>query len=107
MPTRRNWLSRLRAPAARRPRLTVVPLEDRVTPAGAAYHGHALAMTNQYVAVGASRDSSTVSLAGGVHLYDTATGNFLRTLANPNPNSLDFFGQAVAVRQNLVAVGAP
>ncbi len=101
-------------------RLQIQPLEDRVVPTvgdllhtltppgGTGSFGWSVAISSDYVAVGSIGDTvDSVSNAGAVHLYDANTGDFVRTIPNPDPQSGDEFGYAVAVSGDLVLVGAP
>src|SRR4051812_26657744 len=116
MPTLRSWLRRRpRTRAARRPRLTVLPLEDRVTPVGELLHtltppadsvelGTSVAASTQYVVAGAPGLSN---FPGKVGVWDATSGALLRTLTNPSASNGDLFGTSVAVAGNYVVVGAP
>lgn len=101
-------------------RLSILALEDRVTPAvgdllhtlvppsGARSFGYSFAASSQYLVVGSDRDTvAGVDYAGAAHLYDPVTGAFNRSLVNPTPAANEGFGDAVAVNGDFVVVGAP
>jgi len=68
--------------------------------------GRSVAVAGAQLVVGAPAEG-TPQAAGVVHLFDGATGSFVRTLANPTPDPNDVFGFAVAAAAASVAVGAP
>jgi len=55
----------------------------------------------------AIRPSAVPVNTGGVHLFDAATGKFLRTQFPADGMANDLFGQNVAVSGNVLVVGAP
>jgi outer membrane protein assembly factor BamB len=77
-------------------------------PAGAGdTFGGALGVSGNYVVVGArSRDVGTIDV-GAAYVYDTSTGNLLRTLNNPEPAVLDNFAAAVAISGTKAVIGTP
>src|SRR3954464_7574902 len=101
MPPPRSWLpQRPRTCAARRPRLTVLPLEDRVTPVGELLHtlaapsgavllGESVAASAQYVVAG---DPGLTTVPGKAAVYDATSGARLWALANPSASNGDLFG---------------
>jgi hypothetical protein len=112
-----SWLRRSCAPAATRRsrRLTVLPLEDRVTPVGELLHtlprpsggalfGSSVAASVQYVVSGAP---GLTTVPGSVGVYDANAGALLWTLTNPSASNGDQFGASVAVAGKYVVVGAP
>ena len=79
-----------------------VPLE------GTDSFGIAVAAVGANVAVGASGDEDAgADYTGAVHLFNSATGDLVRTFLNPTPNDFDYFGSAVAALGDNVVVGAP
>jgi large repetitive protein len=100
-------------------RLILRTLEERITPnvgdllfplnppAASSYLGYAIAANSTYIAVGASRSTvAGTTAAGSVDLFNTATGNYLKSLVNPTPAGFDGFGESVAISRDYVAVGA-
>lgn len=73
------------------------------------YFGSDVAVSDNYAVVGCRRQYNGAEYAGAAYIYDTATGNLLHTLNNPNAyNSADYdeFGYTVAINNNYVAVSA-
>ena len=79
---------------------------DNPTPATWDYFGNSVAVSGNWVVVGDSGDDTGAYNAGAAYLFDTLTGNLLRTLNNPTPADSDSFGRSVAVSGSLVVVGA-
>jgi drug/metabolite transporter superfamily protein YnfA len=68
-------------------------------PASASF-GSAVAVSGTRVVVGAPYDNTGAQFAGQAYVYDLAGATSaipLLTLANPNPNAFDYFGNAVAI----------
>ena len=112
----------MRPPAARRPRLAVTPLEDRLTPAVGnlllsipnpeAFNnerfGFSTAANGDRVVVGAPLDDPQgIADAGSAYVFDLATGNLVAALKNPEPFNGDRFGYSVAIFGTVAVVGAP
>jgi hypothetical protein len=76
------------------------------TPAANDYFGSSVAVSGNNVVVGAHQDDTGATDSGTAYIFDTTTGNLLRTLANPTPAASDYFGKCVAVSGNSVVVGA-
>ncbi len=70
------------------------------------YFGWALASDVELLVVGALGRGTTQPEAGAVYLYTNA-GEYLRTLAAPDPQKGDHFGEAVALLPEHIIVGAP
>ena len=76
------------------------------TPTNGDQFGHFAAIDGDYVVVGTPRDGTQGYRVGQVHVFDTVTGNLLRTIDNPSPEPDDHFGHSVWVDGNNVLVGA-
>ena len=76
------------------------------TPGAGDHFGSSVAVSGNAVVVGAYGDDTGATDAGAAYVFDAATGDFLRTLANPMPAAGDSFGSSVAVSGNAVVVGA-
>lgn len=70
------------------------------------YFGWALASDADLLVVGAVGSGGTQPEAGAVYLY-SHTGQFVRKLEAPHPQPGDHFGEAVALLQDYIIVGAP
>ena len=71
------------------------------------FFGNSISINNDYLVIGCYRD--LVSAKGVVYIHDTATGNLLHTIADPNAVSTvndDNFGYIVSLSGNSVAVTA-
>ena len=69
--------------------------------------GTSVALSNDYILVGAPGDETGAPNTGAAYLYDARTGAFVRALLNPTPLSNDSFGSAVALAGDRSIVGAP
>jgi hypothetical protein len=73
------------------------------------FFGQAVAISNNYAIVGASESDANGTASGKAYIYSTSTGQLIYTLDNPNPvdtSQSDRFGQAVAISDSYVIVGA-
>jgi hypothetical protein len=71
--------------------------------------GISIAVGGGRIAVGAGTDSDPggpTTNAGGVHLYDENTLAYQRSIFDPTPHPLDFFGCSVGLSGNNLVVGA-
>jgi hypothetical protein len=68
--------------------------------------GHSLSISGSNLLL-SSPQFDTSAPSGTVYLYDLVSGNLLRTFDNPNPNTGDRFGAAVALKGDKVLIGAP
>lgn len=76
------------------------------TPREINHFGGAVAVSENFVVVGAPRDDTGAHDAGSVYLYDAGTGALLRILLKPRPAEDDAFGHSVGISGNLIVVGA-
>jgi ELWxxDGT repeat protein len=79
---------------------------DNPTLASTDLFGSSVAVSGDFVAVGAHRDDAGASNAGVVHLFDPASGGYLRTIGHPSPFLGDLFGWSVSLSGSTLAVGA-
>lgn len=69
--------------------------------------GHAIAMEDEILAVGAFGDDNVRgNNAGAVYLFDTATGSQLMKILPEDLQPRDSFGRSVALRNGILAAGA-
>jgi hypothetical protein len=71
------------------------------------YFGVATAASDRFLLVGEPASNDAAANAGAAHLFDAATGRYLRRLTALDANSGDSFGSSVAVAGNWAVVGAP
>ena len=77
------------------------------------HFGMAVAIDDPVIVVGAPDYSKTgspsVSQCGGIYIYKRSGSNWslIDTLAANDAASSDYFGQSVAIDENIIAVGAP
>ena len=69
------------------------------------FFGVDVAVAGASIVVGARGDDTSVEDAGAAYFFEQTTGNLTTTFFTPTPSSYDFFGQAVAVSGDLIAVG--
>lgn len=70
------------------------------------YFGKALSVHGTIAAIGADTDDYGDN-SGSVYLYNIATGEFMRKLKASDAGSRHYFGDAVAINDRYVVVGAP
>ena len=80
-------------------------------PEGGGFFGNSVAVSGNYVVVGANRDFTGANFSGRAYVYDLSLPQETRTmprsaLDNPTPKFDDSFGISVAVSGNYVVVGA-
>ncbi|MEM7683084.1 MAG: hypothetical protein AAF288_14110 [Planctomycetota bacterium] len=68
--------------------------------------GTAVAVNNDFALVSALFDDTAAPDAGAVHVFDPTTGGLLGTLSADDAQTFDQFGAAIAIENNLAAVGA-
>lgn len=79
------------------------------TPADSDVFGRSVAVSGNYVVVGAAQDDTFITDAGSAYVYDLTSKTPtipIVTLNNPTPADSDNFGFAVAIAGNYVVVGA-
>jgi hypothetical protein len=76
------------------------------TPEQSDQFGESVAISGNYVLIGAYADNTSASTAGSAYLFDLTTGNLLQTFNNPTPEVGDVFGISVAISGNNVLIGA-
>lgn len=69
--------------------------------------GQSVAMTDDYLIVGAHSEDTGASSAGSVYVYDKDTYAYVRTLNASDPGLNHHFGWSLAAEGNHVLVGAP
>ena len=80
------------------------------SPAASDQFGAAVAISGNWVVVGAAMDDTDASNAGQVYVYDLSSGTPtvpVTVIPNPGPATGDMFGYSVAISGALVVVGAP
>ncbi len=76
-------------------------------PATGDQFGGSIAISGNYIVVGAPFDSpSGVTNAGRAYVFNATTGALVSTLVNPAPTMFDFFGNSVAIHGDVAMVGA-
>jgi drug/metabolite transporter superfamily protein YnfA len=76
------------------------------SPAAGDRFAESVAISGNRAIVGARADDTGATDAGSVYIYDVTTGNLLRTINNPTPQTTDWFGVSVAIEGNSAIVGA-
>jgi hypothetical protein len=75
------------------------------------YFGVSVSISGNVAAVGAPYDEADggtgVANAGRVYLFNADTGALIATINNPTPHTLDWFGNAVSISGQRLAVAAP
>lgn len=68
--------------------------------------GSAVAVNNAIIAVGAYSDWDNNVESGSVYLFNTYSGTHIRKLLASDADRSDRFGEAIAIENNIIAVGA-
>ncbi len=69
--------------------------------------GHAIAIHDGIVVVGALYNDEFAEFAGAAYVFDATTGEQIVKLHADDAASNDYFGKSVAIHNGIVAVGAP
>ena len=89
------------------PGMKVIKLTTRSSgPLASRAFGSAVAVSDTYAVVGEPAYDLASPKAGAVHVFNAATGAFLRTLKPTDSVNSDGFGSSVAVQGNYLLVGA-
>ncbi|NJL10708.1 MAG: hypothetical protein HC908_12480 [Calothrix sp. SM1_7_51] len=75
------------------------------TPTAQDNFGGSVALSGNYVCIGASNDH-TGNSSGAAYLFDITTGNLLHTFSNPNFAKGNNFGSSVALSGNKILIGS-
>ena len=70
------------------------------------YYGLSIAVDNQYIAVGSWQDDVSAYHDGRVYLFNTNTGNYVRTIYPAIRDRNGAFGTSVAIEGNLLLTGS-
>lgn len=71
------------------------------------WFGTSVAIDGDIAVVGTTgEDPAGVSSAGAAYAFDISTGNAVKIMHNPEPDSSDYFGEAVAISGDFILVGA-
>ena len=76
------------------------------SPAPLDYFGWSLAAEGEHIVVGAYLDDTFDFDAGAAHVFSSVSGELLHTLSSPDIDESDYFGIAVAISDDVIAVGA-
>jgi len=78
------------------------------TPVGSDHFGYSVAVSGDYVIVGAFADDTGAGDTGSAYIYARSgtTWSLQATLNNPTPATSDFFGYSVAISGDYAIVGA-
>eukprot|EP00588_Corethron_pennatum_P031155 CAMPEP_0194312912 /NCGR_PEP_ID=MMETSP0171-20130528/9814_1 /TAXON_ID=218684 /ORGANISM="Corethron pennatum, Strain L29A3" /LENGTH=438 /DNA_ID=CAMNT_0039067635 /DNA_START=189 /DNA_END=1505 /DNA_ORIENTATION=+ len=70
--------------------------------------GSSVALSDNYIIIGARYDESVAYRAGSVHIYEKKDGAwvFSHSITSPDGRSNDFFGSSVAIDGYIIVVGA-
>ena len=70
------------------------------------YFGYSVSLSGTTALIGAPSDSTGATGAGSAYLFDTTTGNLLKTFNNPTPQINDQFGASVSLSGTSALIGA-
>ncbi len=69
--------------------------------------GYSVSLSGTTALIGAPYDSTGATGAGSAYLFDTTTGNLLKTFNNPTAEDFDYFGYSVSLSGTSALIGAP
>ncbi|MBD3887280.1 hypothetical protein IFO70_37500 [Phormidium tenue FACHB-886] len=76
-------------------------------PVEGADFGESVALTDDYVVIGAANNDTGATDSGVAYVFDIQTGDLLQTIVNPDPEADDLFGDSLVVNEdNEVLIGA-
>jgi hypothetical protein len=70
------------------------------------YFGYSVSLSGTTALIGAYRDDTGATNAGSAYLFDTTTGNLLKTFNNPTAEDDDYFGYSVSLSGTTALIGA-
>ncbi len=76
------------------------------TPEDYDYFGNSVSLSGTLALIGAYQDDTGAQYAGSAYLFDTTTGNLLKTFNNPTPEDYDNFGNSVSLSGTSALIGA-
>jgi hypothetical protein len=77
------------------------------TPGSFDFFGEAIAFSGDRILIGAGQvDSAVFQNNGEAYLFDASTGQLLHTFISPVPSAAAFFGRALDINGDIVAIGA-
>lgn len=79
---------------------------ENPTPTNGEDFGTAVAIDGDNVLIGAPFEDTVEFGSGQAYLFDALSGELIQTLENPGVPGFDFFGSAVAIDDDLLAIGA-
>ncbi|MCA2743394.1 MAG: PEP-CTERM sorting domain-containing protein [Microcystis sp. M015S2] len=94
------------APAQAFTPLSLSQTFNNPSPAGFDYFGNSVSVSGTLALIGAYQDDTGASDAGSAYLFDTTTGNLLKTFNNPSPAGFDYFGYSVSLSGTSALIGA-
>ncbi|MCP5549332.1 MAG: hypothetical protein H7A53_00335 [Akkermansiaceae bacterium] len=102
------WTLLAAAPPASAFNPSVLKIYGRSTDPGSNYFGQTVALTDRFMVVGEPFNDDHVASGGAVHVFDTRTGRYLRTLKSEDVRNGDpgEFGIAVAACGRYAVIGA-
>ncbi|MDJ0552278.1 PEP-CTERM sorting domain-containing protein [Microcystis sp.] len=71
------------------------------------YFGYSVSLSGTTALIGAYRDDTGATNAGSAYLFDTITGDLLKTFNNPTAEDFDYFGYSVSLSGTSALIGAP
>ncbi|GCL57151.1 FG-GAP repeat protein [Microcystis aeruginosa] len=69
--------------------------------------GYSVSLSGTTALIGAYRDDTGATNAGSAYLFDTTTGDLLKTFNNPTAEDFDNFGASVSLSGTSALIGAP
>lgn len=69
--------------------------------------GQDVDINDKYAIVGVPFEDNVFGGTGVAYMFDIFTGELVHTFDNPDPTLDDYFGNAVAISENYVAIGVP
>ncbi|WP_043996417.1 FG-GAP repeat protein, partial [Microcystis aeruginosa] len=94
------------APAQAFTPLSLTKTFNNPTPANFDNFGNSVSLSGTLALIGAYQDDTGATDAGSAYLFNTTTGNLLKTFNNPAPASSDRFGYSVSLSGTLALIGA-
>jgi hypothetical protein len=85
---------------------TLLKTFNNPTPAISDSFGYSVSLSGTLALIGAPYDNTSASDEGSAYLFDTTTGNLLKTFNNPSPQLSDNFGYSVSLSGTSALIGA-
>ena len=94
------------APAQAFTPLSLTQTFNNPSPEDSDNFGNSVSLSGTLALIGTPGDSTSAQYAGSAYLFDTTTGDLLKTFSKPTPADYDNFGYSVSLSGTSALIGA-